>query len=306
MGLVNRPLVHYVPANSAGITFARAFIEVVCRGASFGARLPHTVVRAQGPRGAVRGEWVGAQPRPGEPLLYYVHGSGYVVCSPGSHRGLVSELSRRLGRSTFSLDYRLAPKYTFPAAHDDTLNGYLWLLEQGYAASDIIVAGDSAGGHLALALCGQLRELGVAQPRAVLALSPMTDVTWQRGIERDRVVRDPFMTGPGALRFTGRYTAGADLSDGRLDVAATVGPDQPPTLLQVGSREMLSADAEHYALAARAVGAPCELQVWDGMFHVFQMAYRVLPEAGAALEQIEQFVAKVDAAVAATPRAAAG
>ena len=120
----------------------------------------HIPIDVQTRRGRVRGEWVGGAPTTPRPIVYYIHGSGFVGCSASTHRGLVKELSQRLDRPAFSLDYRLAPEHTFPAAHDDALNGYLWLLEQGYQSADIVVMGDSAGGHMALSLIGQLRELG--------------------------------------------------------------------------------------------------------------------------------------------------
>ena len=92
--------------------------------------------------------------RTDQPIIYYLHGSGYVICSTRTHRGLTARSSNRTGRAVFSLDYRLGPRYRWPAAGDDTIRGYLWLLEQGFAPEQIVVAGDSAGGHLALDLLG--------------------------------------------------------------------------------------------------------------------------------------------------------
>ncbi|WP_107654174.1 alpha/beta hydrolase [Nocardia suismassiliense] len=292
-----RPLGARLPANRYGVAGARLGLAVACR-IWFDRTLPTTPVDVPGPRGRAMGEWVGAVPRPGQSLIYYLHGSGYVGCSPATHRGLVSELARRLDRSAFTLRYRRAPEHRFPAAHDDVLNGYLWLLEQGHAAQDIVLMGDSAGGHMALGLCVQLRELGLPQPKAVVGFSALVDSTWTLADARRAEVKDAFMSFTLATRMTGLYTGTAHFDDPRLNVAAHVGPDLPPMLLQAGASEMLSADAEHYGAAQRAAGGRCEVQLWPGMFHVFQVGHRVMPEARAALTEVARFVAEIERAEA--------
>ncbi|WP_433661710.1 alpha/beta hydrolase [Nocardia sp. CA-128927] len=292
-----RPLGARLPANRLGVAGARLGLAVACR-IWFDHTLPTTPVDVAGPRGRAMGEWVGAVPRPGQSLIYYLHGSGYVGCSPATHRGLVSELARRLDRSAFTLRYRRAPEHRFPAAHDDVLNGYLWLLEQGHAAQDIVLMGDSAGGHMALGLCVQLRELGLPQPKALVGFSALVDSTWSLADARRAEVDEAFMSFGLATRMTGLYTGTTHFDDPRLNVAAHVGSDLPPMLLQAGGSEMLSADAEHYGAAQRAAGGRCEVQLWPGMFHVFQVGHRFLPEARAALDGVERFVAEVERAAA--------
>src|SRR5439155_2440044 len=165
-----------LPANAAGVGVIRLGLAVAC---AVGQRLQRDIEhrqvsqRWQGAR--VRGEWVGGEPVAGTPILFYVHGSGYIGCSPKTHRGLVARLARLCDRPAFSVGYRLAPRHRFPAGHEDVVNGYLWLLDNGFRAEDIVVAGDSAGGHLALALCGELRRRGLAQPAGVVAFSPLID-----------------------------------------------------------------------------------------------------------------------------------
>ncbi|WP_245649549.1 alpha/beta hydrolase [Nocardia shimofusensis] len=237
---------------------------------------------------------MGGQAKPGGRLIYYIHGSGYISCSPATHRGLVSELSRRLHRPVFAVRYRRAPKYRFPAAHDDILHGYLWLLEQGHRGGEIVVMGDSAGGHLALGLCVQLRELGVEQPAALVGFSSLVDPTWRLAAAGNRLVWDQFISARTGRRITHTYLVGADFSDPRLDVLGAVGPDLPPMLLQTGGSEVLASDSEHYAAALRAAGGRCELEVWSGMFHVFQMGYPRLSEARSALDSVERFVESID------------
>lgn len=282
-----------LPLNWVGVLGIRAMLFVACR--VFLHRMePHLEVDVVHANGRTRGEWVGRPPTPGTPILYFLHGSGYVGCSPASHRGLVSELTRRLSRPAFTLRYRRAPEHRFPAAHLDTLNGYLWLLEQGHDPRNIIVAGDSAGGHLALGLLVQLRDRGVPQPAAVVGFSALVDPTWELAREREPEVSDAFMAVHFARRVTGLYTNG-DEADPLLKVIAGVGPDLPPILLQAGGSEVLSADAEHYVAAQLATGGWAEVRTWPGMFHVFQMGYPLLPEARAALGEVERFVARVEA-----------
>ncbi|WP_069161908.1 alpha/beta hydrolase [Nocardia altamirensis] len=299
-----RPLGSVLPQNRLGVAAARLGLAISCH-IWFDKEQPHRSVDEQGPRGRTVGEWVGEPPRPGTPIIYYLHGSGYVGCSPATHRGLVSELVRRLRRPAFSLDYRLAPEHRFPAAHDDVLNGYLWLLEQGHAAEDIVLMGDSAGGHMALGLAIQLRALGLAQPAAIVAFSPLVDATWSLAAERLTDVWDSFMSLGLASKMTGLYTGTAHFDDPRLDVLSGVGADLPPMLLQAGGAEMLSADAERFGAAQRAAGGRCEVQLWPGMFHVFQIGHRLLPESRAALTAVEQFVAAVESrSTARDPRSA--
>ncbi|MFE3322680.1 alpha/beta hydrolase [Nocardia sp. NPDC059195] len=290
-----RPTLWLLPLHSSIGVYGYRFTQIVACRMWFGPTLPHTKVDAGGPNGRTVGEWVGGQPEPGGRLIYFIHGSGYISCSPWTHRGLVSELSRRLHRPVFAVRYRLAPKYRFPAAHDDVLNGYLALIEQGHRASEIIVMGDSAGGHLALGLCGQLRELGLEQPAAVVGFSSVVDPTWQLAQAHNKLVWDQFISGKTGPRIMQTYLKGADFSDPRLDVLGAVGPDLPPMLLQAGGSEVLASDSEIYAAALRSAGGRCELEVWSGMFHVFQMGYAQLSEARGALDSVERFVASIDA-----------
>ncbi|MFE3798833.1 alpha/beta hydrolase [Nocardia tengchongensis] len=290
-----RPTLWLLPLHSPAGVLGYRFTQVVACRMWFAPVLSPTTVDVAGPLGRARGEWVGGRAEPGGRLIYYIHGSGYISCSPWTHRGLVSELSRRLGRPVFAVRYRRAPKYRFPAAHDDVLNGYLWLLEQGHRAGDIIVMGDSAGAHLALGLCVQLRELGLGQPAAVVGFSSVVDPTWQLAHAHNKLVWDQFVSARTGRRITQPYFVDADFSDPRLDVLRAVGPDLPPMLLQTGGSEILASDSQHYAQALRGAGGRCELEVWSGMFHVFQMGYPRMSEARKALDSVERFVSGIDA-----------
>ncbi|WP_405485200.1 alpha/beta hydrolase [Nocardia sp. NBC_00511] len=281
-----------IPGNRAGAYAGRGLLNAM---SVIGYQRPRRsrVLRVDEP-GTVRGEWVGGPARPGQRVLYYLHGSGYIGCSPATHRGLVTQLTSRTGRPAFVLRYRRGPEHRFPAAHQDAVDGFLWLLGQGFDPADIVVAGDSAGGHLTVALCGELRRRGIAQPAGAVLMSPLIDPTYNVAAEHESVSRDPFIGVGIARRLTGLYTAGADTTDPRLDVCRDVGADLPPMLIQAGGREILRADAEQYAAALQLAGGTCELQIWPGQIHVFQIFYRVLPEARDALDRIQRFIADLD------------
>ncbi|WP_202033081.1 alpha/beta hydrolase [Nocardioides sp. WS12] len=269
-------------------------IATLCR-LSADRSLSATPVNDEGPQGRVLGEWVGTVPEAGGQVLYFVHGGGYVVGSEATHRGLVTALADRIDRPAFSVRYRLGPEHRFPAASVDVLNGYLWLVARGHRPEDIVVAGDSAGGHLVLGLCGELRKLGLPQPKGGVLMSPLVDPSYTLSAALERTVSDPFATARAGRRITALYTRGADVTDPRFDVLRIVGPDLAPLLIQVGEHEILKADADAFVKAQRAAGGQVELQVWPEQFHVFQMSHRQQPAARAALDEIALFVEGLDA-----------
>ena len=229
--------------------------------------------------GRVRGEWIhendsGRIPDPatGRSILYYLHGSGYVICSPRTHRGLIARLTRRAGIGTFSLDYRLGPKHHFPAGGDDAIRGYRWLLDQGYSADQIIVAGDSAGGHLAQDLLAATHRDGVAQPAAMLLISPLYDPAFDVAAALEESgVSDPHIDVAAAKRFLGMYTGGTDPRHPRMKIALSPDMDLPDTLIQVGAREVMAGDARAIHQNLLDAGGTSTLQEWPGQGHVFQM-----------------------------------
>ncbi len=227
----------------------------------------------------VRGEWViGGRSgvghvRTDQPIIYYLHGSGYVICSTRTHRGLTARLSNRTGRAVFSLDYRLGPRYRWPAAGDDTIRGYLWLLEQGFAPEQIVVAGDSAGGHLALDLLGHNQRTRTPQPAGVALLSPLYDPTFgiAHAYQRTGSSRDPFIEATSGRTFLRLYTGDADADHPRMKVVLAPGDQLPPVLIQHGAIEVMTADARAAHEMLSAAGSDARITSWDGQGHVFQM-----------------------------------
>ncbi len=245
------------------------------------------------------GEWVRAAGVPADApgAVLYLHGSGYVMCSAATHRGLASRLSRHTGLPVFVVDYRLAPRHPFPAAADDARTAWDWLLDAGHDPDRLVLAGDSAGGHLGVDLALDLARSGRRGPAAMAFFSPLYDVSLGLAAEREKVRRDPLISAARAARLVGRYCGHLDPDHPRLRLDVRSGPTLPPTLVQAGSAEMLSADAEALVSDLLAAGAAGELELWADQVHVFQALPRLSPEAGPALRRAAGFLRDaVDAA----------
>ncbi|OBG90293.1 acetyl hydrolase [Mycobacterium sp. E136] len=264
---------------------------------TFGPSLAGTRVRRVDTRTSrghrVVGEWVygaGVPRHRVETAIYYIHGSGYALCSPRTHRRLTSWLSKSTGLPVFSIDYRLAPRYRFPTAADDVRTGWEWLTsDQGLRPGQVVVAGDSAGGHLAVDL---LLQPAAAHPAALVLLSPLLDLTFELARSREQVRRDPAIRSRDALRLVELYCTGTEPTHNRLRLDVASGRAMPPTLIQAGGNEMLAADAIALADAIRAAGGACALEVWPDQVHVFQALPRLTSEAAPAMRRIAAFISK--------------
>lgn len=245
----------------------------------------------------VVGEWVRARGvDPGPSAVYYVHGSGYVICSAATHRALASRLSRHTGLPVFVVDYRLAPRHRFPAAATDVRAGWDWLLAEGLDPDRVVLAGDSAGGHLGVDLVLDLAREGRARPAAMAYFSPLYDLTLGLAAQRERERRDPLISAHRAGRMVARYAGHLPAHHPRLRLDVLGGPPLPPALIQVGGTEMLAADAEALHRDLRRIGGRSTLEVWPGQVHVFQALPRLSPEAGPALRRAAHFLRSAVAA----------
>ncbi|ANE82754.1 acetyl hydrolase [Mycobacterium adipatum] len=240
----------------------------------------------------VVGEWVRSATRTATDetrAIYYVHGSGYALCSPRTHRRLTAWLSRLTGLPVFCVDYRLAPRHRFPTAADDVRAGWDWLTTQcDLDPERMVIAGDSAGGHLAVDM---LLQPGVPHPAALALLSPLYDLTFALARARETLRDDPAIRAADAARLIGLYCAGMDLNHHRLTLDVAGGRRMPPTLIQAGGAEMLQADARTLAADIRSAGGTSELQIWPDQVHVFQALPRLTPEAVPAMRKITAFIA---------------
>ena len=282
-------LTSVIPANQPGVWFGRGLIATIM---AVGGSMPAgtTTIAVRTPQ--VRGEWVlGPGVQFGDQAGYYVHGSAYVICSTRTHRKLVARLSEATGLPFFVVDYRLAPQHRFPAAADDVEAGYRWLLAQGYAGSDIVIGADSAGGHLTCdMLLAHLKDADF-QPAGVVLFSPLIDLTLDLAEQQEKKRRDPLTSVAAARKLLALYTRGQDPDHARLRLGFGKGRTLPPMLIQVGSLEMLLADARYLDAELRKSGGTSTLEVWPGMLHVFQALPNVAPEAKAALRRAADFIA---------------
>ena len=222
--------------------------------------------------------------------IYFLHGSGFALCSPRTHRRLTAWLSRLTRLPVFCLDYRLAPEYRFPTAAVDVRSGWDWLCtERGLTPDRIFVAGDSAGGHLAVDL---LLQPDVVHPAGMALFSPLVDLTFTLSRTRETLRRDPAIRSADAARLVKLYCAGTDVTHPRLTLDIAGGRAMPPTLIQAGGGEMLVGDARKLAADITTAGGNCELQVWPDQVHVFQALPRLTPDAVPAMRQAASFIAE--------------
>jgi acetyl esterase/lipase len=255
--------------------------------------------------GGVAAEWVVAPAaEPGRHILY-LHGGGYVIGSPALYCHLTWRLASAAGARLLAVDYRLAPEHPFPAALDDALAAYGWLLSEGADPCRLTVVGDSAGGGLAFALLLRCRDEGrLPLPAAVAALSPWTDLALTGASLRRNLVADPFLDANGIPPIAACYLAGADP---RHPYASPLYGDLtglPPALIQVGSDEVLLDDATGMAQRLRAAGCEVALEVWPRMPHVWHLFATVMPEARRAIARVGAFARERTAVTTAPPQPA--
>jgi monoterpene epsilon-lactone hydrolase len=227
--------------------------------------------------------------RPGHHILY-LHGGGYVAGSPALYRHLTWRFAAATGASVTAIDYRLAPEHPFPAALDDAVAAWRALLAEGADPRRSTIMGDSAGGGLTLALALRLRDRAEPLPAALVALSPWTDLAITGASCRLNAVADPMQNADDLVPLAARYLAGADP---RNPYASPLYGDPrglPPTLLQVGSDEILRDDAVRMAERMRDTGCEVTLEIWPRMPHVWHGFAPVLPEARQAIARIGAFL----------------
>lgn len=237
----------------------------------------------------VRGEWITAR-APTPDVLLYVHGGGYVSCSAATHRPITAVLARLVGCRVFAAEYRTAPEAPFPAAFDDIVAVYRWLLTEGAPGARIAVAGDSAGGGLVLALALHARDAGWLAPACVVALSPWTDLAGTGASVRTHDGRCALFHSENIPAFAAVYLEGAPADDPRASPVYAELSGLPPVLLQVGSTELLLDDARRVHERLAAAGGRSQLTIYEDVMHGWHLLAPLLPEARAALREVATFV----------------
>jgi monoterpene epsilon-lactone hydrolase len=240
--------------------------------------------------GSVPSEWLIPPDAPQDRALMYIHGGAWIMGSTKTHRGFVSKLAYASGIRALSINYRLAPENPFPAGLNDCITAYEWLLHNGISANKIVVAGDSAGGNLTLALLIALRDTGKALPAGAIAISPATDFAASGESYKTRIHLDPFFSNLGEITILDDYIKDHDPRHPLLSPLYADLSGLPPLLIHVGDHEILLDDAVRFGDKAVAAGVEAKTVVWPEMFHVFQMFAPFLPEARQANAEIAAFI----------------
>ena len=237
----------------------------------------------------VPAEWLRPPSTAAGRVVLYLHGGGYVIGSPRSHRHLAAAIAAASGAGALLVDYRLAPEDPFPAAVDDAVAAYRWLLEQGTSPDRVVIAGDSAGGGLTVATLLALRDARVPLPAGGVCISPWVDLTCSAGSYETKAAVDPIVGRAGVEEMARAYLGTADP---RTPLASPLFADLrglPPLFIHVGSDEVLLDDAVGLAGRAKAAGVEATVEVWDRMIHVWHWFLPMLDEAPAAVEAIGRF-----------------
>ena len=224
-------------------------------------------------------------------VILYLHGGAYALGSITGHREWTARLAQATRMRCLALNYRLAPEHPFPAALEDAIASYHWLLAQGVEPSDIIIAGDSAGGGLALSTLVKLRDAGEQLPAGAVCLSPWTDLVLTGASIHSKAKADFILNRDSLQKYAGYYAAQHHVANPWISPLYADLTGFPPLLIQAGSDEILLNDATRLAEKARAVGVDVHLEIWDEMFHVFQL-FSFLPETKQAVSQIAAFVSQ--------------
>jgi epsilon-lactone hydrolase len=256
---------------------------------STAAPVPDDVIVERVDAGGVVADWVSAPGADVSKAVLYLHGGGYVIGSAVTHRELASRVSRTSGARVLVVDYRLAPEHPFPAAVDDAVAAYRWMLGQGIAPSAVAIAGDSAGGGLAVATLLALRDAGDPLPATAVCISPWVDLEMAGDSMTSRAELDPMVQKPGLTDMAAAYLGGADP---KSPLASPLHADLsglPPLLVMVGTSETLMDDAARLTEKARAAGVEVTYEPWEDMIHVWPM-FAIMPEAVQATDRIGEFL----------------
>ncbi len=277
-GLIGGPDMPYMERRAQAAAFADAFV------------LPPGLRIEKDEFGGVPVEWVIPDGAPLAPVLFHLHGGGYVLGDPAGSRPFTTAFALATGARVVSVDYRLAPEHPFPAAVDDALAAYRALLTRGYSAAEVAIGGESAGGGLTIATLLAARDAKLRRPACAFAISPWTDVACTAATFDSHAHLDPLLTRRSLKEMGDAYIAGGDATDPLASPQHGDLSGLPPLLIHVGSDEVLLDDARQLHAHARAAQVESTLEIWDGMIHVWHMFHPLLPEGAQAIDAIAAFV----------------
>jgi len=242
----------------------------------------------------VSAEWQTVEGSSQNRVLMYIHGGGWMLDAPYTHRPLTTAIATSAKLSVLSVDYHLAPEHPFPAHLEDCVAGYKWLLTKGVSPANIVIGGDSAGGNLTLATLLYLREQRIPLPAGAVVLSPSTDLAHADASYFANGATDPILADSGVFWWGQAYAGGTDFSNPMLSPIRADLAGLPPLLIQVSKSEMLYSECKRFAAKAEKAGVDITLEAWNDMPHVFQQfGLHSLKEADEALEGIRVFIQRL-------------
>lgn len=224
------------------------------------------------------------------PVIYYLHGGAYMMGSPATHRRLVSYIARESGMRALVPDYRLAPENRYPAALEDSLRVWRALVRGGIDPADIAIAGDSAGGNLAMATTLSLRDASETLPAACVLLSPWLDFTGDGESRQTRSSYDPWFKPKYLPEIARRFCTEDEIRSPLVSAVFADASGLPPTLIHVGDHEILLSDSIRMADNIKVAGGRVDLHIWPDMWHVFQFFVGQMPESKRAIDDIGRFL----------------
>jgi acetyl esterase/lipase len=288
---VVKPFLHVISFHPESIRKRR---PLLCGIASL-LPVPPNIRITQIPLGPIWGEWVDAlknDQASQDRVLLYLHGGGYIVGSPITHRNITMRLARYANCRVLAINYRKAPHYPYPYPQEDALMSYQWLLEQGFAPERIMLAGDSAGGHLTLSTLLSIRDKGLPMPSGAVCLSPWTDLSGSGDSIRQNQGRDTMIPARRIAHAARHFANGMPLDDARVSPLHAELHGLPPLMIHVGDQEVLLHDSTRLAEKARAQGVDVTLRVWRNAPHVFQLFAGLVPQSNWSLKEIALFMRK--------------
>lgn len=235
-------------------------------------------------------EWLRAPGINAQRAILYLHGGGYVMGSPNTHRSLGGEVSRAAQAAVLMVDYRLAPEAPFPAAVDDGVASFEWLLAQGFKPQNLAIAGDSAGGGLAAATLLALRDRKLPLPGVAVCISPWSDLTCTNESYKTRAAADPMVTPDGIGGMADLYLQGKNPKLPYASPNYASLRSLPPLLIHVGRDEVLLDDSIKLHEKAKADGVDSTLEIWDDMIHVWHAFHPMLPEGKQGIARVGEFL----------------
>jgi acetyl esterase/lipase len=226
--------------------------------------------------------------KPGK-VIFYLHGGAYILGRPASYRNFAAQIGHAAGAEAYVPDYRLAPEHRYPAALDDALKAYRWLLK-GRSAEDIVLVGDSAGGGLALATAVAIRDGGLPLPRRIALISPWVDLTLSGDSIRTHAARDPMLRRSWIAMGADAYRGSEPASQPGCSPLFAKLSGLPPILIQVGTEEILLSDSERLVQRAESAGVEVKLSRYQGLWHDFQLHAGLLAESDTAIAELGTFL----------------